>query len=301
MAIVLPQGKFNNATLGYIRDWILRHVRLLAVVGLHGNTFKPHTGTKTSVLFVEKYRDEDLMKISSVENSIRLSCPNYHTLLKKLVNGCPEGEDLGEDDLPEEVAALIHEWFDTEEEQRAADSEANREKEESSDSEPDIEMLESERAEWEKAGRNLEAALERARESKDKEKQKKLRGQIREATKKLDKATKAVKRCTLKGRVELLLGDPKALEELHQKWIDAEIAKKLDYPIFMATSEEGGKDSSGEYIYRKAPGGYIITDKHGNPLIDQDCVKYRDEDTDGIAEQFVKWAKKQRLSFWSEE
>jgi type I restriction enzyme M protein len=301
MAIVLPQGKFNNATLAYIRDWILRHVRLLAVVGLHGNTFKPHTGTKTSVLFVEKYRDEDLTKISNVENNIRSRCPDYNTLLKKLVNGCPEGGDLAEDDLPEEVAALIHEWFDTEEEQCAADTESKNEKEEGSNSEPDIEMLESERAEWDKAVCSLEDTLARARESKDKEKQKRLRAQIREATKKLAGATKAVKRCTLKGRVDLLLEDPKAIDELRQKWIDAEIAKKLDYPIFMATSERGGKDSSGEYIYRKAPVGNIITDKHGNPLIDQDCVKYRDEDTDGIAEQFVKWAKKQRLSFWSEE
>jgi type I restriction enzyme M protein len=30
----------------------------LAVVGLHGNTFKPHTGTKTSVLFVQKWNDD---------------------------------------------------------------------------------------------------------------------------------------------------------------------------------------------------------------------------------------------------
>ena len=107
-----------------------------------------------------------------------------------------------------------------------------------------------------------------------------------------------MKRCTLKGRVDLLLEDPKAIDELRQKWIDAEIAKKLDYPIFMATSERGGKDSSGEYIYRKAPVGNIITDKHGDPLIDQDCVRYRDEDTEGIAEQFVRWAQEQRLTFW---
>ncbi len=50
-AIVLPQGKFNNSSLAFIREWILRKARLLAVVGLHPNTFKPHTGTKTSVLF----------------------------------------------------------------------------------------------------------------------------------------------------------------------------------------------------------------------------------------------------------
>ena len=58
MAIVLPQGRFNNSTDKYIRDFIAERCRILAVVGLHGNTFKPHTGTKTSVLFVQKWDDE---------------------------------------------------------------------------------------------------------------------------------------------------------------------------------------------------------------------------------------------------
>lgn len=58
MAIVLPQGRFNNSTDRYIRDYIAEHCRILAVVGLHGNVFKPHTGTKTSVLFVQKWDDE---------------------------------------------------------------------------------------------------------------------------------------------------------------------------------------------------------------------------------------------------
>jgi len=55
MAIVLPQGRFNNSTDRFIRDYIAKRGRILAVVGLHGNTFKPHTGTKTSVLFVQKW------------------------------------------------------------------------------------------------------------------------------------------------------------------------------------------------------------------------------------------------------
>ncbi|MGA3015086.1 MAG: N-6 DNA methylase [Bacteroidales bacterium] len=59
MAIVLPQGRFNNSSDKYIRDYIAYHCRILAVVGLHGNVFKPHTGTKTSVLFVQKW-DEKL-------------------------------------------------------------------------------------------------------------------------------------------------------------------------------------------------------------------------------------------------
>ena len=57
MAIVLPQGRFNNSSDKYIRDFIAERCRILAVVGLHGNVFKPHTGTKTSVLFVQKWDD----------------------------------------------------------------------------------------------------------------------------------------------------------------------------------------------------------------------------------------------------
>lgn len=58
MAIVLPQGRFNNSSDKYIRDYIADRCRLLAVVGIHGNVFKLHTGTKTSVLFVQKWDDE---------------------------------------------------------------------------------------------------------------------------------------------------------------------------------------------------------------------------------------------------
>ncbi|MBQ7569854.1 MAG: N-6 DNA methylase, partial [Synergistaceae bacterium] len=59
MAIILPQGRFNNSSDKYIREFIAERCRILAVVGLHGNVFKPHTGTKTSVLFVQKW-DEKL-------------------------------------------------------------------------------------------------------------------------------------------------------------------------------------------------------------------------------------------------
>jgi type I restriction enzyme M protein len=58
MAVVLPQGRFNNSSDKNIRDFIAEHCRILAVVGLHGNVFKPHTGTKTSVLLVQKWDDE---------------------------------------------------------------------------------------------------------------------------------------------------------------------------------------------------------------------------------------------------
>ena len=52
------QGRFNNSSDKSIREYIAERCRILAVVGLHGNVFKPHTGTKTSVLFVQKWDDE---------------------------------------------------------------------------------------------------------------------------------------------------------------------------------------------------------------------------------------------------
>lgn len=63
MAVVLPQGRFNNSSDKQIREFIAENCRILAVVGLHGNVFKPHTGTKTSVLFVQKWDDELCPKV----------------------------------------------------------------------------------------------------------------------------------------------------------------------------------------------------------------------------------------------
>ncbi len=57
LALVLPQGVFNNGSEKYIRDFIAEKARILAVVGLEVNTFKPHTGTKTSVIFLQKWHE----------------------------------------------------------------------------------------------------------------------------------------------------------------------------------------------------------------------------------------------------
>ena len=55
MAIVLPQGNLNNLGTRSLRDYIAKRARLLAVVGLSYNTFKPFTNTKTGVVFVQKW------------------------------------------------------------------------------------------------------------------------------------------------------------------------------------------------------------------------------------------------------
>ncbi len=51
MAVVLPQGRFNNSSDKYIREFIAERCRILAVVGLHGNVFKPHTGSAGRIYF----------------------------------------------------------------------------------------------------------------------------------------------------------------------------------------------------------------------------------------------------------
>jgi len=135
LAIVLPQGRFNNTSDKDIRKFISEKARILAVVGLHGNTFKPHTGTKTSVLFLQKWDDK--------------LCP-----------------------------------------------------------------------------------------------------------------------------------------------------KKDDYPIFFAVSEKSGKDTSGDYVYVPNGDGKPKLDKYGHLIVDHDLHNHKGELPDGIAEAFINWANKEKLSFW---
>ena len=142
MAIVLPQGRFNNTSDKYIRDFIAERARILAVVGLHQNTFKPHTSTKTSVLFLQKWNDD----------------PDQGAL-------CP--------------------------------------------------------------------------------------------------------------RVQ-------------------------DYPVFMAVSEKGGKDNSGDYAYVKNGSGQPKLDKNGHMVVDHDLHSHDGELPPGIAETFVQWARAEGLAFWAD-
>lgn len=60
LALVLPQWVFNNTSEEYIRKYIMKKARILAVVWLDGNAFKPHTWTKTSVLFLQKWKENEL-------------------------------------------------------------------------------------------------------------------------------------------------------------------------------------------------------------------------------------------------
>lgn len=59
-AIVLPDGILGSPSLGYVREWILTHTRVLASIDLHPDTFQPNVGVQTSLLIVQRKTDEQI-------------------------------------------------------------------------------------------------------------------------------------------------------------------------------------------------------------------------------------------------
>jgi len=80
-----------------------------------------------------------------------------------------------------------------------------------------------------------------------------------------------------------------------QKWGGSVGDRTKIYPIFMATSQKSGKNSSGEYVY-KAIDGHIV-DEDGTPVTQSGKSPAIDHDLDDIAEAFIKWGKKESLTF----
>lgn len=59
LAIVIPDGILTNSTSQYVRDWIVEHFKILAVVSLPQHTFAHvRAGVKSSVLFLKKHPKE---------------------------------------------------------------------------------------------------------------------------------------------------------------------------------------------------------------------------------------------------
>src|SRR5690606_18131540 len=107
--------------------------------------------------------------------------------------------------------------------------------------------------------------------------------------------------------------DSDLIGTLKERWIAAEVAKRLDYPIFMAVSERGGKNNSGDYEYVLDEDGHQVEDASGQPKIDQDLVNYDlgpedlknavaiPDDQLCIAEAFIRFAQQQGFDFWRAE
>jgi len=358
-AIVLPQGKFNNSSLAFIREWILRKARLLAVVGLHPNTFKPHTGTKTSVLFVQKYTDDQLSEIETIQQQVADKCPDYAKTLQKLLKKYEDQPDIPEEAVPEDISELILENFAApEQEPQETEEQASEETEQpeildldeqiekaqeavasvkneligakqkladlQSQSEA-LQMTQTQEIEvitasWKGTKKELKAHLKPITDKhkkalKDlaeanKDTAKKLKSRIKALEKAVPDAEAELKMLTTKGKLQLILEDPDLIAALKERWISEQVAEKLDYPIFMAVSERGGKDNSGQYKHILNEDGNYDLDDSGHPMVDQDLVNYTLDPDDlneaakipdnklCIAEAFVRFAQKHDLDFW---
>ena len=149
-----------------------------------------------------------------------------------------------------------------------------------------------------------------------KEKQRSLKNEIKRLEKVIPLAEYELKLLSNRGKLQLILLDPELVGTLKEHWIAAEVAKRLDYPIFMAVNERGGKDNSGDYAYMvDEKTGSLVEFPTGHPqegqlVVNQDLVNYNllPEDLVGvakisdeklcIAESFVRFAQEQKFDFW---
>lgn len=60
VAMVLPDGILGAPGLGYVREWILTHSRVLASIDLHPDTFQPSVSVQTSVLVLQRKTQQEI-------------------------------------------------------------------------------------------------------------------------------------------------------------------------------------------------------------------------------------------------
>jgi type I restriction enzyme M protein len=267
MAIVLPQGRLNNTNDMPIRNHLFTKARVLAIVGLHGNTFKPHTGTKTSVVFLQNYRDEELAEIRAVQNR---HASAWDKNLAELL-ALSQQPELAADDLPPILFSFLQAEFEVVEMPETDEVES---REEDTLIETDAEL--AERIE------NLQDKL--AEMSAPVKGKAELKRALADA-----KHQQAAR--SLNGQLGYLLQDGKLLGRYREAWLADKAAAELDYPIFFAVSDKGGKDNSGDPIYKKDTSGELALDSHGHLVVEHDL--------DEIAEAFVAFARAQSLDFWA--
>lgn len=105
-------------------------------------------------------------------------------------------------------------------------------------------------------------------------KQRTLKAEIKHLGKAVLQAEYNIKLFSNQGKLELILADADLIGALKERWIAAEVVKRLDYPIFMAVSERGGKNNSGDYDFVVDKDGSLVEfpDGHsqeGQLVVDQ--------------------------------
>jgi len=291
MAIVLPQGLLNNTNAEYIRRFVIDEARILAVVGLHGNTFKPYTGTKTSVLFLQKYTDEERDKIQQIRAKYEGKCEEFLRASKEQYKNVNWDSPISEEEIPEELKSFLETYFESSEEieetqAEEGQSEEAEELEEGDKGKKSLAVLVEEKSELDEAIKGKEEELKSARDTLKAE----LKKQMKVFQSKINKIAKEISQRTLAGQISLVLNEEKITEAFKKYWLSGKVVKEVDYPIFLAVNQNPLKDESGKYRSKKAPNGDLLMDEHDYPVIDHDL--------DEIADGFIKFAKEQGFDFW---
>jgi type I restriction enzyme M protein len=89
MGIVLPDGILGNITDGYIRKFILDKAKILAVVDMPPETFQPSTSTKTSLLFLQKKKENEKVENYPIFMAVPEKCGHDR-----------RGKPIDQDDFP---------------------------------------------------------------------------------------------------------------------------------------------------------------------------------------------------------
>jgi len=166
MAIVLPQILLNSASAEYIRRFIIDEARILAVVGLHRNTFKPYTGIKTSILFLQKYTDEEKKKIQGIKIKCEREWFEFIGQLKKEYQDVGWDKLLSEKELNEELRSFVETYFEEREELEKETIKKLEEKIEGLEVEKNEELEKIEEIKWKKSLKTLTECVDLVEEVK---------------------------------------------------------------------------------------------------------------------------------------
>ncbi|WP_141620302.1 N-6 DNA methylase [Myxococcus sp. AB036A] len=113
-AIVLPDGILGSPGLGYVREWILRHTRVLASIDLHPDTFQPFVSIQTSVLVLQR-KSEELIAIEQAAGKL-----NDYQVFMAVANHVGHDKrgnvmyvrDKKGNEIVEEIKEKVKEWED---------------------------------------------------------------------------------------------------------------------------------------------------------------------------------------------
>ncbi len=98
MAIVLPDGIYGNESLGYIRNWLIGKARIVCIIDVPLETFLPNTGTKTSILILQKLPQNKIPEDYPIFMAVAEYCGHDR-----------RGKEIEDDDLAA-VAKEFKEW-----------------------------------------------------------------------------------------------------------------------------------------------------------------------------------------------